>query len=162
MSSLDWVVLAILAGSSLLGLMRGLVKEVFSLAAWVLAFIGARLFAPTLAPLLPGIENPALQQGLAWVLVFILVLFGAGLAGGLLAGLVKLVGLGAYDRLLGGLFGLLRGVAAVVALALLAGMTALPQTQTWQTAMSREPLELAARKVAPWLPREVSGLIKFS
>ena len=162
MSSLDMAVLAILAGSTLLGLMRGLVKEVFSLAAWILAFIGARLFGPPLAPLLPGVENPALQHGLALVLVFIVVLFGAGLAGSLLAGLVKLVGLGGYDRLLGVMFGLLRGVVAVVALALLAGMTALPKTHTWQTAMSRKPLEVAAQKVVPWLPRDVSVLIKYS
>lgn len=162
MSSLDIVVLGILAGSTLLGLMRGLVKEVFSIAAWILAFIGARLFGPPLAHLLPGTDNPALQHGLALVLVFVVILIGAGLAGSLLAGLVRLAGLGAYDRLLGVTFGLLRGGAAVVALALLAGMTAMPKTQAWQTALSRVPLESAAQRVIPWLPRDVSVLIKYS
>lgn len=162
MSSLDIVVLGILAGSTLLGLMRGLVKEVFSLAAWILAFIGARLFGPSLAHLLPGVDNPALRHGLALVLVFVVILIGAGLAGNLLAGLVRLAGLGLHDRALGVMFGLLRGVAAVVALALLAGMTALPKTQAWQSALSRAPLESAAQRVIPWLPRDVSVLIRYS
>jgi membrane protein required for colicin V production len=162
MSSLDIVVLGILAGSTLLVLMRGLVKEVFSLAAWILAFIGARIFGPLLAPLLPWAENPALQHGLAMVLVFVVTLIGAGLAGSLLAGLVRLAGLGVYDRVLGVMFGLLRGGAAVVALALLAGMTAMPKTQAWQTALSRVPLEVATQRVVPWLPRDVSVLIKYS
>jgi membrane protein required for colicin V production len=162
MSVLDIVVLGILVGSTLLGLMRGLVKEVFSLAAWVLAFIGARIFGPPLAPLLPGADNPALQYGLSMVLVFLVILIGAGLAGSLLTGLVRLAGLGVYDRFLGVMFGLLRGSAAVVALALLAGMTALPKTQAWQSALSRVPLEVAAQKVIPWLPRDVSTLIKYS
>lgn len=162
MSSLDIVVLAILAGSTLLGLMRGLVKEVFSLAAWILAFIGARLFGPPLAHLMPWGDNPALQHGLAMVVVFIVILFGAGLAGNLLTGLIRLAGLGAYDRLLGVAFGLMRGGAAVVALALLSGMTALPKTEAWQGALTRQPLESAAQRVKPWLPRDVSVLIKYS
>lgn len=162
MSSLDIVVLGILAGSTILGLMRGLVKEVFSLAAWVLAFIGARTFGPLLAQLLPGADNPALRHAMALILVFVLILVGAGLVGSLLAGVVRLVGLGAYDRLLGVMFGLLRGGVAVVALALLAGLTALPKTPMWQAAMSRVPLELAAQKLLPWLPRDVSVLIKYS
>lgn len=162
MSSLDIVVLGILAGSTLLGLMRGLVKEVFSLAAWILAFIGARSFGPWLAPLLPGADNPALRHAMALVLVFVVILVAAGLAGTLLGGVVRLVGLGAYDRLLGVMFGLLRGGVAVLALALLAGLTALPKTHLWQTAMSRAPLEAAALKVKPWLPQDISVLIKYS
>lgn len=162
MSSLDLLVLCVLAGSATLGLMRGLVKEVFSLAAWVLAFLGARLLGPLVAQLLPGAENPALRYAAALVLVFVAVLLGAALAGSLLSGIVRMAGLEAYDRTLGLLFGLARGGAALVALTVLAGLTALPQTQTWKDAWSRVPLERAARQVIPWLPRDVSALIKFS
>ena len=162
MSILDIVVLFILVGSALLGLMRGLVKEVFSLAAWVLAFIGARLLGPEVAQLLPGVENPGLRYALALVLVFVLILVGAGLAGSLMAGLVRMAGLGAYDRFLGVMFGFLRAGVALVALTLVAGMTALPQTQAWQTALSRVPLEATAHWLRPFLPDDVSKLIKYS
>ena len=162
MNGLDIVVLAILVGSTVLGLLRGLVREVFSLASWVLAFVAARLFGPALAPMLPGGENPALQHAAALVLVFVLVLFATGLAGAALAGLVKLAGLGIYDRLFGFIFGILRGGVAVVGLALLAGLTALPKTQFWQAALSRVPLELAVHQLLPWLPKDVAVLIKYS
>jgi len=162
MNSLDIIVLAILAASTLLGLTRGFVREVFSLAAWVLAFIGARLLGPVLAPMMPGADNPGLQYAAALVLVFVVILVGAGLLGGVLAGLVKLAGLGVYDRLLGMMFGVVRGGAALLGLALLAGLTAVPKTVFWQSAQTRMPLELAAQKIAPWLPKDVSVLIKYS
>ncbi|MEW5769627.1 MAG: CvpA family protein [Pseudomonadota bacterium] len=162
MNSLDLLVLAILVGSAALGLLRGLTREVFSLAAWILAFLGARLLGPLVSPLMPGADNPALQYAAAMALVFVAVLIGASLLGGLLAGLVRLAGLGPYDRLLGVMFGAARGVVAVVGLALLAGLTAMPKTTFWQSAQSRVPLELAAQKVVPWLPRDVSVLIKYS
>lgn len=162
MSSLDLIVLCVLAGSAALGLMRGLVKEVFSLAAWALAFLGARLFGPVVAPFLPGMDDPALRHAAALVLVFVVVLLGAALAGSLLSGLVRLAGLAAYDHMLGVVFGLARAGIALVALTVIAGLTALPQTQTWKNAWSRVPLEHAARQVIPWLPRDVSALIKYS
>lgn len=162
MSGLDLFALAVMAGSTALGLLRGLVKEASSLATWILAFVGARLFGPLVAPLLPGMENPALSHALALALVFIVVLIGGALMGSLLSGIMRLIGLGSYDRLLGVLFGLLRGGIALLAFTVIAGLTALPQTQTWKTAWSRAPLERAAYWVIPWLPRDVAALIKYS
>ena len=162
MSSLDLIVLAILIGSSALGLMRGLIKEVFSLASWILAFVAARIFGPALAPLLPGEANPALQYAAALVLVFVVVLVGSSLLGRMLAGAVRWVGLGSLDRVLGILFGAARGVAAIVGLTLLAGLTALPKTQTWQETVTRPILEGAARFVIPLLPNDLATLIHYS
>jgi len=162
MSGLDLFVLAVLAGSATLGLLRGLVKEVFSLMAWVLAFLGARLFGPLLAPLLSGLESPALRHAAALVVVFVLVLLGAAMLGSLLSSLARLAGLEAFDRLLGGLFGLARGGIALVAFTLVAGLTALPHTPVWQHAWSRLPLERVAHWTMPWLPRDVASLIKYS
>ena len=162
MSSLDLIVLAILFGSCLLGLMRGLIKEVFSLAAWILAFLAARLLGPVLAPMLPGAANPALQYAAALVLVFVVVMVGASLLGRLLAGIVSWVGLGSLDRALGVAFGAARGVAAIIGLTLLAGLTALPKTETWKVSMTRPALEGAAKFVNPMLPRDLATLIHYS
>ena len=162
MSGIDVIVLAILAGSTVLGVMRGLIKEVFSLLAWVAAFLAAKWFGPGLAPLFPGTDTAAVQYLGAMVTVFLVVLIAAGLSGGLLSGIAKWAGLGAYDRVLGAAFGFARGGVAILFLALLAGLTAIPQTQTWQSAMSSPALERAARYTLPFLPRELAGLIKYS
>lgn len=162
MSPLDIVVLSLLAGSALWGVMRGLVREVVALGAWLLAFAATRTLAPGVAGWLPGLDSPGLRHAAAMVLVFVVVLLAAGVLGRVFSGLVKMAGLGLYDRLLGLFFGALRGVAAVVALTLLAGLTAFPQSRYWHEASARVALEWAARQAMPWLPADIVGLIKYS
>jgi len=162
MSTLDIVVLSLLAGSALWGVMRGLVREMVALGAWLSAFAATRAMSPAVAGWLPGLDSPGLRHAVAMVLVFVVVLLAAGLLGRLLSGLVNMAGLGPYDRLLGLFFGVLRGVVTVVALTLLAGLTAFPQTRYWHEASARVVLEWAAHQVMPWLPADIVGLIKYS
>ena len=65
------------------------------------------------------------------------------------------------DRLLGGVFGLARGLLVVLALALLAGLTPLPRQPVWKDAMLAAPLESMARVVAEWLPRDWAKHVQF-
>jgi len=162
MTAVDLIVLAILLGSAALGLSRGFVREVFSFSAWVLAFIAAKTLSPWFAPWIPGLIGEAsIRYAAAIVLVFVLVLIVASLAGGLVAGVVRLVGLGPYDRLAGLGFGVLRAVVLLLGLAVLAGLTALPRTAAWQEAASRAALERAALELRPWLPQSLAILIRF-
>lgn len=161
MTSLDLGVLAVLAVSGAAGLMRGFIREAFSLGAWVVAFLFAKSLAPLLAPLLTGIEAEALRQLVALVIVFLLILVAASLAGRVLAGMVKWAGLAAYDRLLGLGFGALRGAVIVLIFALAAGLTALPRTPFWQGAFSHGYLESAAKMLIPWLPEGLAAHIRF-
>ncbi len=161
MTSLDFFVLGVVAVSTVVGLMRGLVREVFSLAAWVLAFVGARTLAPMLAPLIPGIDAPGLKHAAALVLVFVAILIAASLTGMLLSSVLKMAGLGPVDRALGAIFGILRAGVALVGLTVVAGLTALPKTQAWQHSLSRAPLEQAAVHLKPWLPQDLAALIRY-
>lgn len=153
--------LGIIALSAFLGLTRGLTREALSLGAWVLAFLLSKEIAPMIAPLLPGIDTPSLRHAAALVVVFLAVLILASLAGVVLSGLINLTGLVAYDRMLGVMFGLLRGALAVVGLTLLAGLTALPKTKAWHDAWLRPPLEAAAARLQPWLPKDLAALIRY-
>ncbi|MBI5329606.1 MAG: CvpA family protein [Betaproteobacteria bacterium] len=162
MNSLDITVLGILSGSMVLGLMRGLVRETFSLAAWGMAFLGARQFAPAVAAWLPGADAPGLRHAAALVLTFIVLLLATGFVGGLLSGAMKKAGLGVQDRLLGGIFGIARGGIALAGLTIVAGLTALPKTDFWLQAISRPYLELAAARLLPWLPADLAALLQYS
>jgi membrane protein required for colicin V production len=161
MTSLDWIVLAILGLSTFLGVLRGLARESLSLAAWVLAFVGARQFASFVAPALPGLDSPSLRYAVALVLLFVVILILASLASALVAKLINLAGLGFYDRVLGGFFGIVRGTLALLGLTLVAGLTAVPKTQAWQHALTRIPLEQMASKLHPWLPPDLAALIRY-
>ena len=162
MTSFDFVVLGIVGLSILLGIMRGGVKEILSLAAWVLAFVLAKTFADVAAGWMPAIiSSPALRYLGGFILVFIVVMAVAMLLSLLLAESLKAAGLGAFDRFLGLVFGALRGVAIVLTLVLLAGLTALPKTELWQHALLAPALVKLAVMAQPWLPDSLVHYIHF-
>lgn len=162
MTAIDWIALAILAGSLVLGVMRGFVREAFSLAAWIVAFLAARAFSPALATVIPGIGQEGLRQAAAIVLIVIGVLVAAHLSAAMLSGLLKLAGLGGFDRTLGMLFGIARAGVVLVLLTLVAGLTALPRSEAWRSSLVHGVLETAALKVIPWLPKDLAALIRFA
>ena len=161
MTVIDLIAVAIVALSCLLGLMRGFVREVMSLAGWLLAFYGARSFAPEVGAWLPGIEDTGLRYGIALVLIFVSVLLAVSLLSLLLRGVVKLAGLGPYDRAVGMAFGLTRAVLVLLALTVVAGLTALPKTEAWRDSMSHAWLEPGVLYLKPWLPQDLAALIQF-
>ena len=162
MNSMDWGILAVLGLSLLLGLVRGGVKEVLSLAAWVLAFLAAKTFADTASVFVPAfITTPAIRYLAGFLLVFIAVKVVAMLTSLLLSESLKAAGLGAIDRILGFVFGAVRGVFIVTTLALLAGLTAVPQTDLWQQSLLA-PLFIKLAVIAtPWLPDSLVKHIHF-
>lgn len=107
---LDWLIGAIIVFSTLAGLMRGLLRAVCSLIGLIAGFLIAawnyKIFASRFLNLIT-------DKGLAEVIAFLFIVIGvmllAGLAGGLLRGTARIVGLGWLDSLLGGVFGFLRG-----------------------------------------------------
>src|SRR5512132_3081418 len=106
MAALDWVFVAVLAASLLLGAWRGLVYEVLSVASWVAAFVVAQWLAPDAARWLPVERAPeAGRYAVGFVAVFIAVVFAGGVVAWLTSKLVASVGLRPIDRTLGAAFG---------------------------------------------------------
>lgn len=162
MTVFDYAVLVIIGLSILLSLIRGLVREILALLAWVMAFVAANLFGGKLAALLPaGIANEDLRLLAGFVGVFFLVLLLMGLAAMAVSRLVKNAGLGIEDRMLGGLFGLARGALIVMVLVLLAGLTALPKEPVWRNSVFSPSLEAFAISVKTWLPGDLARRITY-
>ena len=162
MTGLDLAALAIVLLFFLLGLKRGLVREVISLVAWLAAFFLAGRLAQGLGPYLPGMTEGGLRDVVAMGLSFIGILMAAMLASAVLQGVVKAAGLSLEDRLLGSAFGLLRGGVVLVLLVLTSGLTALPQTEIWQRSLLRVPLESLALNFRPLLPVALAEKIRFT
>lgn len=123
MTWVDLVVLGVLAISGLLAFLRGFVREVLGIGAW----LGAAFAAVWGLPLLRGpvgqwVENPAWVDPVALVAIFIVSLVVLLLIARLVGGMVRGSPLGSIDRTLGLLFGLARGAALVVLAYILAGM----------------------------------------
>ena len=117
MNWVDAAILAVVACSGLWGFLRGMVREVLGLAAWVAAGIAAAWFYPdALALARKAIANPDVANPVAFGAVFLVVLIVFSLIARILAGAVRRSVLGGLDRTLGLLYGLARGaVLAIIA-----------------------------------------------
>ena len=149
----DWALLGVLALSAAVGLWRGLVFEVLSLAGWVAAYIAAQAFADTAAPLLPiGAPGSALNQGAAFAIVFVLALIVWALASRLLRMAIHATPLQVVDRVLGGGFGLLRGAVLLLAVATAVSLTPAARSMAWRQSMGADWLTALLHGIKPALP----------
>ena len=157
MSTVDLTLILVLLASVLLGLWRGLVYEVLSVAGWVAAFFLAQWFAADVARRLPlGETAEPLRYAAGFVVVFVATAFAAGLLAWLAQQLMSTVGLRPVDRMLGGAFGLLRGVVLLLALALVVEMTPLKQQQGWQASTGVRGLDIGLHVVKGAMPPDLA------
>lgn len=123
--SLNWVDLAVVAVavvSGLLGLARGFVRESLGVGAWVGAGFVAVKAAPLVQDRFAGwLGSADLASPVAHGAIFVGTLILFSLLAGWVASLAQAAGLGAVDRSLGAMFGVLRGYALVVLVYVLAG-----------------------------------------
>lgn len=157
MSWLDWALLAVLLVSALLGLWRGLVYEVLSVAGWVVAFLLAQAYAAEVGAWLPlqG-AAPSLRLAAGFVAVFIAGAFAGGLLAWLVKKLVESVGLRPVDRVLGAAFGLIRGLVILLAVAVVVNMMPLKAQDWWQDSRLAQALTASVHSVKPLLPEALS------
>jgi membrane protein required for colicin V production len=155
LSAVDWILLAVLGLSLLLGLWRGIVQEVLSLVGWVAAFYVSQMYAPLAAAWLPmeG-SSQMLRYAAGFVVVFVAVLVATVLVSFVVKKWVSAVGLGPLDRLLGSLFGLMRGVVILLAVTVLVGMTPMRETEAWKQAQGAQWLQQFLHVLKPVLPAD--------
>jgi membrane protein required for colicin V production len=155
LSAVDWILLAVLALSFLLGLWRGIVQEVLSLAGWVAAFYVSQMYAPMAAAWLPmeG-SSQMLRYAAGFVVVFVTVLVATVLVSFVVKKLISAVGLEPLDRLLGSLFGCMRGVVILLAVTVLVGMTPMRETEGWKQAQGARWLQQLLHVLKPVLPAD--------
>jgi membrane protein required for colicin V production len=133
MQWIDFVIIGVIAFSALISLVRGFVKEAMSLAVWIGAFFIASHFYLDLAIYLTGIEDIMFRNATAIGILFVATLVVGAIVNFVLAQLVIKTGLSGTDRVLGLVFGGLRGVLIVSALLFFAdSFTGLANEAWWQ------------------------------
>jgi membrane protein required for colicin V production len=163
MTGFDVVVLAVVFVSTLLAFAAGVIRELISLAAWIVGIVAAVVYSGDVAAAFSRLDmTPAARDVLAFALILIAVLIAGAIVARLLRGAVHAVGLGSLDRLLGAVFGLARGLAVVIAFVLIAGLTTMPRQAWWQNSLLGAPLGEAALSLRPYLPPRWAARLDYS
>jgi membrane protein required for colicin V production len=147
MTPVDYILAAAVLLSVLFGAVRGFLRESVALLGWLVGLWLAWRYAYLVEPYLGGaLAGTELQSWLARTLVLMAVVIASWILGGLLDYLVQRSGLTlGVDRLLGGLFGLVRG-AVIVGFAVMLGQAAELRSEQWWRASKLMPVgeEMAA------------------
>jgi membrane protein required for colicin V production len=155
MATVDWVFLGVLLFSMVVGAWRGLVYELISLLSWFAAFVLAQWLAPQVSQHLPMAgAGQELRYAAGFVVVFVGSLFAGSLLGFLVKKLIAAVGMRPADRVLGALFGLVRGAVLLLAVTVVVGMTPLNTGAWWQEAMGPRVGNVVLAGLKPVLPQE--------
>ncbi len=116
LNAADYVIVIVIAFSTIISLWRGFVKEALSLANWFVAFTIAQIFNQSFSMLLQHqgvlVDSPY-RPMVAYILLFFMSLLIGSLIVKLISATIKKSALAAADRFLGTAFGLLRGVLIV-------------------------------------------------
>lgn len=162
MIGIDFAIIGILFLSSLISLIRGFVKEAFSLGGWILAFWVSMSFAVSLSHLFEKtIDDPTGRLLVAFGALFLLTLMVSSVINFFVTRLIQRTGLSGTDRFLGVIFGLIRGMLVVTVLVLLAGMTNLPKEPWWDDSLLLFRFQAIAEWMSVYLPDNLTSKFHF-
>ncbi len=163
MNWVDFVLIGIVSVSLLISLVRGFVREAFSLAAWILAvWVSWSFFRELAVHLEPWVSVPSLRLGLAFAVLLLVTLILGSMVNFLISQLVERTGLTGTDRLLGMFFGVARGVLLIAILVLLAGLTPIPNDPWWQESRLIPYFQELAVWLRGFLPVDVAKMFNYT
>lgn len=152
MNAVDFIIIAVLGLSVLVGLWRGLISEVLALVTWIAAFWVAWTYGPDVSTHFEhSIQTPLLRLLVGYGLCFIAVLILGALVRFAIHALVDSTGLGGTDRLLGMIFGFARGLLLVTLIVFLVNQTGFAREPLWH----ESTLLPQFNSLATWLEHEM-------
>jgi len=159
MTALDMFVILLLGGAGLVGFVRGFTHELLSLIAWVAAIAALKLFhSPLQERLVDPVGTDAGASVLAFALLFLPAYIAVKLFARAVGGKARRSVLGPIDRMLGGGFGMLKGLLGATLFFLLANLATDMVYGTnadrpeWMTSSRTYPLlNAAGRAIVDWV-----------
>ena len=159
----DYIIIVIIAVSTVISLLRGFVRESLALAGWILAVWISMLFMDQMAILINPYLNlpPSILSLVSFALLFILTLVVSALLTNFVTSLVDKTGLTGTDRSIGMIFGIARGIIIVGILVLLAGFTRVPQDPWWQQSVLIDDFQQLAVFMKDFLPPHIAAKLHY-
>ena len=153
---IDLIFIVGLGLSVLVGAWRGLVTEMLSLAGWLVTYFCAQWFGPAAGQWVPVGEpgsRPNVVAGM--VVVFVLVWLGWALVSWAVSQIVRASALSGPDRLMGAVFGLMRGLLVGLVVVTLVSLTPIAKWEPWVQSRSVGWMHVLLEGLRPMLPAAV-------
>ena len=151
----DWFILIVLIASGVISFTRGFTKELLSLFLWLAAFIAAISLEYLATPKINEfIGNQEISKIISYIVVFIIFIFLGGIIIKFISKLIKWSGASGFDRFLGILFGLVRGLIVLFVIFLL-----LPSGLKTTNLISNSKITPIIQKYAPEIEAYFRNLI---
>ncbi len=155
-SLIDWMLMIGLGLSTVVGLWRGLIKEVMALLGWAVAYFMAQWFGPQAGVWVPvGGAGTSMNAAAGMVVVFVASWLGWAVLTWAVTQVIKESGLSGADRLFGAVFGLMRGVLVALVIVTIVRATPLAQWEPWMASTGVDWLEILLEGLRPVLPEQV-------
>lgn len=157
MAWVDALLLGVMLVSVLIGVVRGLVFELMSLVGWVVAYFIATWISADVAQMLP-IGTPGSRTNLlaAFALTFVATLLAWAIASRIVRLIIHATPLSLIDRLLGAVFGGVRGLLVLLVIVTMVSMTPLLHSPAWRESVAAPWLQAALTGLKPMLPTPIS------
>jgi membrane protein required for colicin V production len=159
-ATLDIIIVAVIGLSAIVGMYRGLVREILSLAAWVGAgWIALTLYEPAKELIKRWIDDPQWAGIIAGAGLFVLALVALLIIAGYVSRNTKRASmLGPANRMLGIIFGILRG-GVVIALVYIATIHVIGLYEDEETEKQENPKWVESSRLLPHV-RAAAGAIE--
>ena len=159
LSNYDFVFACIILVSAVLAIIRGGVAELLSLSTWFIAFFVMRRYANIIERFIPDmISNELLRSFLTYLLAFLLVALFMALLKIVFHKLIQSLGLGGLNYMLGGIFGILRGLIICALLILLLEIFNFDTQRNWQQSWFSPILVPIVSMIVNAIPDRVKNL----
>lgn len=159
-TNIDWIALSIVLLGTFWGLMKGLVKELMSIAAWIVALVLSPIAANTAGSLIPVADlSPSMRYGAGYLLVFIAILITSTLLASLLRVLLQVAGLGLLDRVLGAVFGMLGATVFLLVLTICINKSPFRDNEQWSVSNAKPLLLELLHRLILFLPPDLGRYI---
>ena len=134
---IDWITLTLILIFGITGLFNGLIKEIFSTAAWLLSLALAWLYGPFLFPYVGDfVESEPVKNIICFILLFLISFIVLKIIGSIISKLLSAIGLKSIDKLLGMFFGSLKALA-IISSVFVFNLNYLDKSSWWLNSYSR-------------------------
>lgn len=148
----DWIFVLAIVLSALTSFMRGALREIIALAAWICGAYVAFIYSAQSQVLLEKyVETPEFRYAIVFMTILIIFLILGAVLAILVNKLIAAIGLTSLDKSLGVIFGVARGLLLVVIFIMAASFTALPKNDWWGSSWLITKLQGPADQLLQWL-----------